>query len=322
MSFWKRCLFLLFPSILLGNSTIVHGVDVLTGHFQYLIADHTVKGAKSLSIIRKPYLLDNHWHKNEDDLSRFMEINGVFPHLHLYLRMTDDLKYYAMIVESNRGITCYRTKKHRKNEVHMEYGCVKKRSQYIILKDKEGKRSFLTGYRNNPKNNKITFYRNEKKATVRLSDGSVRYYVKNGRGRTLGYKIHGLFWKLGFRYRLEKEVSANGEVTVFEYGDNCVTIKKIGAASNIVMSWIRVYLKDNTRRVQIGHKKQKNDIFYEKDLMVETSDGKQLVYSAYKRYEEYFPESVEDLAGGPKKIIDYKKTTYYDMAHSTLKCNT
>ncbi|MCH9811835.1 hypothetical protein K0U07_03615 [bacterium] len=280
---FKRLFLVLFPVLLFSDSTIVHNVDVLTGHFQYLIADHTVKGAKPLSLVRSQYYYDNQ--HAEDMFSRYMERHGVYPHLYLYLNR-DRGDYEAYIYESNRGKTTYHRVKGKRNEVELAYG--------DAYASKGEKRSSVIGYRNNPKNNKLTIYRREKKAILRFADGTIRYYIKNGKSRDSGDKFHGYFWKLGYRYRLEKEVAANGEVTLFEYGDKSVKIKKVGPSSGIIFSWMKVSLEDRdwSLRLENGYKRS-----YNYDLKVETSDGKTFVYSGYMMNKLFYPSTCRKDSG-------------------------
>ncbi|MCH9811893.1 hypothetical protein K0U07_03910 [bacterium] len=250
MSLWKK----IIPTLLLSylplysQTTHYHGVNLCNGKLEYTTEDMVVESGAPIPISRGCYVLEKAPAK--DKFYQSLEQIGLFPYLKLYLHKNSS-GYYGEVIETS-GRTLYKEAKHPKNRLVMERDLGK--SPFY---------SAASSYRENPINDKLTFVRNDKDATLELADGTKRYYKKHGKKTTWKDTVAGYYRKLGYQYRLIKEVAPSGEVTLFEYKKNkSVLIKKVNPHNENVISWIRITLEAGQNHY----------------LKVETSDQKVLYY--------------------------------------------
>lgn len=259
MKYWKRVFktFLLLPLSIIANANALADVDIISGKLQLSFTDEVVKGARPIKIQRGYYVLPQT--NGELPIEKVTESIGIFPHLNIYLKRNNN-NYFAEIIELGVGKTIYKDVEHQNNTLKMKYAA----PLSTINANSTHMNSHLQGYRNQQENNELIFYRKEGKAILKLANGGTRFYTKHGKKRTWKDKKAGHFWKLSYKYRLEKEISPEGVVTTYCYeGKKSITIRKISPHDGSIFSWVKVifcYTPKFGLKIQTSNNRE---LFYE-----------------------------------------------------------
>ena len=101
--------------------------------------------------------------------------------------------------------------------------------------------SEVMSYRQDIKNYRLHFDRNNKTATLYLADGGTRLYKKNK--RLLGF-WNGVYRRcdgLGREYLLAEEISASGQKTLYHYDDTSMTVQHVNPAGDKVFAELKIH---------------------------------------------------------------------------------
>ncbi|MCH9811605.1 hypothetical protein K0U07_02435 [bacterium] len=229
--YFQIALFLL-PLTLSAKDSTAHFVNAVTGDMEIHTVDYVVKGDKSIPLQRKR--LFSTTPRSDQPLWKMMEAIGVFPQLHLYLKKENG-RYVAEMTDDTFGECEFIDYKHCKNEIHLRF---QKRAQ-------KGTSPFAYNFSpsavDNPNNSSLTIYRERKQAVMNMPNGSIRYYGIASPHRTKADKRAGHFWKLGYRYRLEKEIHLDGTETIYTYnGEQEVTIQRTNQKDGEVYCSVKI----------------------------------------------------------------------------------